>query len=398
MPSSIYESSIGPLTIRINDDGSVESILFGARGDASGADRCAHVARELDEYFRGQRRDFQMVLAPKGTEFQLAVWRELQRIPYGATISYGELARRIGKPDAVRAVGAANGANPIPIVIPCHRVIGANGTLTGYGGGLHIKRALLALENPQHSLRDRASRLVVAAFLGFATLSAHADTLGDLKGALTRLTARQPVRATYSSESLVKASGRFSNQTSAGTVAVEVAHDAKGVTITIPQSLVEKASAGAAANEAAQNALGSIRSTNIVEALDYRESLLAMLNSAKVVEEKRLVFRGKPARLLVLKLTMPTRRRNTISLGTVKVAEDRLSVWVADDNLPIAAERSRKTTAGFLVFTARTAQRTTFSFAHTAGRLILARLETTTNGSAVGQKIDESSVQTITVH
>lgn len=108
--------------------------------------RCAAVARELAEYFAGRRREFTLALDPPGTPFQREVWGELARIPYGATLSYGELARRIGRPAASRAVGAANGANPIPVILPCHRVIGSDGSLTGYGGGLPIKRALLALE------------------------------------------------------------------------------------------------------------------------------------------------------------------------------------------------------------------------------------------------------------
>jgi methylated-DNA-[protein]-cysteine S-methyltransferase len=104
------------------------------------------VAKQLAEYFSGKRTVFALDLAPRGTPFQLAVWNALLEIPYGDTISYAELARRIGKPSAVRAVGAANGANPIPIIIPCHRVIGSNGTLTGYGGGIERKQWLLALE------------------------------------------------------------------------------------------------------------------------------------------------------------------------------------------------------------------------------------------------------------
>jgi methylated-DNA-[protein]-cysteine S-methyltransferase len=103
--------------------------------------------RQLREYFAGRRKEFELPLAPEGTKFQKSVWRELQDIPYGRTISYGELARRIGNPKASRAVGAANGANPIPIVIPCHRVIGANGKLTGFGGGLPVKEKLLDLES-----------------------------------------------------------------------------------------------------------------------------------------------------------------------------------------------------------------------------------------------------------
>ena len=101
---------------------------------------------QLTEYFGGTRRDFDLPLSAAGTPFQRQVWEELRRIPYGETISYGELARRIGRPTASRAVGAANGRNPIAIVVPCHRVIGADGTLIGYGGGLRVKETLLSLE------------------------------------------------------------------------------------------------------------------------------------------------------------------------------------------------------------------------------------------------------------
>lgn len=104
------------------------------------------VLKQLAEYFAAGRRTFDLPLAPRGTEFQRRVWRALREIPYGETISYGELARRIGMPSASRAVGLANGANPLPILVPCHRVIGADGSLTGFGGGLPIKRQLLALE------------------------------------------------------------------------------------------------------------------------------------------------------------------------------------------------------------------------------------------------------------
>ena len=118
----------------------------------------ANAAAQLNAYFAGQRRRFELPLSPTGTEFQRRVWRALRGIPYGETISYGELARRVGNPLASRAVGLANGANPLPIVVPCHRVIGANGTLTGFGGGLPIKRALLALEGalPETAPAQRA--------------------------------------------------------------------------------------------------------------------------------------------------------------------------------------------------------------------------------------------------
>ncbi|PIP01072.1 methylated-DNA--[protein]-cysteine S-methyltransferase [Pleomorphomonas carboxyditropha] len=108
--------------------------------------RFVEARAQLSAYFAGELRDFDLELMPVGTPFQLAVWRALTAIPYGATISYGELAARIGRPAASRAVGAANGANPIPIIVPCHRVIGASGALTGFGGGIDTKRWLLAHE------------------------------------------------------------------------------------------------------------------------------------------------------------------------------------------------------------------------------------------------------------
>jgi methylated-DNA-[protein]-cysteine S-methyltransferase len=106
----------------------------------------ADVSRQLREYFTGERREFDLPLRLSGTEFQVSVLEALQNIPYGETTSYGEIAKRIGRPKAVRAVGAANGRNPIPIIVPCHRVIGSTGDLTGFGGGLDTKEALLRLE------------------------------------------------------------------------------------------------------------------------------------------------------------------------------------------------------------------------------------------------------------
>lgn len=104
---------------------------------------------QLREYFAGQRRDFDLPLASEGTEFQRKVWSEMHRVPYGETASYGDIARRLGyEPVISRAVGAASGANPLPIVVPCHRIVGADGMLTGYGGGVDKKRVLLELEQP----------------------------------------------------------------------------------------------------------------------------------------------------------------------------------------------------------------------------------------------------------
>lgn len=150
------ESPLGQLLLA-GDDGGLRQIQFvnGKRPpqpDAAWKEDAAPLRepiRQLRAYFAGELEDFDFLLAPEGTEFQLNVWRKLCDIPYGKTISYGELARRLGNPRAARAVGLANGSNPIPIVIPCHRVIGSNGKLTGYGGGLPIKEKLLALERRQ---------------------------------------------------------------------------------------------------------------------------------------------------------------------------------------------------------------------------------------------------------
>jgi methylated-DNA-[protein]-cysteine S-methyltransferase len=147
------ESPVGRLLLAADDTG-LKCISFstgkGARQPEPGwtpdAAPLAGTVRQLQAYFVGELRQFHIKLAPEGSDFQRAVWDALCTIPYGATATYGEIAARIGRPRAVRAVGAANGRNPLPIVIPCHRVIGSDGKLTGYGGGLPIKEALLALE------------------------------------------------------------------------------------------------------------------------------------------------------------------------------------------------------------------------------------------------------------
>jgi methylated-DNA-[protein]-cysteine S-methyltransferase len=115
-----------------------------------------HAIAQLAAYFAGRLKRFDLTIAPEGTPFQRDVWSALTKIPYGETISYGELTRRLGRPRASRAVGAANGRNPIPIVVPCHRVVGANGSLTGFGGGLPIKRRLLELESESSWSRKRS--------------------------------------------------------------------------------------------------------------------------------------------------------------------------------------------------------------------------------------------------
>ncbi|MGN6730097.1 MAG: methylated-DNA--[protein]-cysteine S-methyltransferase [Rhodanobacteraceae bacterium] len=147
------ESPIGPLLL-VADEGGLTYIGLPKRGSAQAAPPDAqHMPTKLrsarhqfEEYFAGTRQTFELPLRPHGTPFQLEVWGALLAIPYGETTSYAAIAQRIGRPNAVRAVGAANGANPLSIIVPCHRVIGSDGDLTGYGGGLPAKRWLLAHE------------------------------------------------------------------------------------------------------------------------------------------------------------------------------------------------------------------------------------------------------------
>ena len=148
--TTTIDSPVGPLLLTSNGT-SLTRLLFDVPPDPDVVDRArapssTRRSRQLAEYFAGERTDFDLPLEPAGTPFQLRVWETLRDIPYAETINYGQLADRIGNPNASRAVGLANGRNPISIVVPCHRVIGANGSLTGYGGGLDRKRTLLELE------------------------------------------------------------------------------------------------------------------------------------------------------------------------------------------------------------------------------------------------------------
>jgi len=160
----VLPSPIGPLTV-VAEDGRLLALYMdsqqhrpadeslGTAGDPA-AEPFAAAAEQLAAYFAGRLTAFDLPLAPAGTEFQRSVWAALQTIPYGETWSYAQLAEKVGNPSAVRAVGMANGRNPIALVIPCHRVIGSDGSLTGYGGGLERKRFLLDLESAAGALPD----------------------------------------------------------------------------------------------------------------------------------------------------------------------------------------------------------------------------------------------------
>jgi methylated-DNA-[protein]-cysteine S-methyltransferase len=144
----LIPSPFKSLCVAVDRDGQLVEIRFDGLPPEGlrDAHRCKDAATQLGEYFAGRRREFDLKLAPVGTEFQLRVWRALRAIPYGAVRNYGDVARAIGQPKASRAVGQANGRNPLPIVIPCHRVIAGDGSIGGFSSGLGVKHTLLALE------------------------------------------------------------------------------------------------------------------------------------------------------------------------------------------------------------------------------------------------------------
>jgi methylated-DNA-[protein]-cysteine S-methyltransferase len=168
-----YDSPYGRLTL-VGDERGLQAVLWADDPVPAGAEEraepmLAETARQLDEYFAGNRQRFELPLALSGTPFQLAAWRALADVPYGSTVSYAEQARRVGVPRAVRAIGAANARNPLPIVLPCHRLIGSNGSLVGYGGGLELKRRLLEHEQ---GARPNAGRPAARATAGSSSGSA----------------------------------------------------------------------------------------------------------------------------------------------------------------------------------------------------------------------------------
>ena len=154
----IFRTPVGDLYTAVNERGAVVRLLFAKEGRMAAlesglegtivrdAARCRHVVDQIEEYFSGERRAFDLEVDLDGTEFQKSVWKRLLEIPFGQTRSYRQLAERLGKPAATRAVGRANATNPVSIVVPCHRIIGADGSLTGFGGGIDVKRFLLELE------------------------------------------------------------------------------------------------------------------------------------------------------------------------------------------------------------------------------------------------------------
>jgi O-6-methylguanine DNA methyltransferase len=153
----LYGTRLGLLSVVLPNESqeAAETRLRRVVGDVEfieDPDSLQEALEQLEGYVDGTRRSFDLTLDPRGTPFQLAVWDAVSAVGYGQTRSYGDIARAIGRPAAVRAVGAANGANPLPVIVPCHRIIGSNGTLTGYGGGLDLKQRLLAFERGRYEL------------------------------------------------------------------------------------------------------------------------------------------------------------------------------------------------------------------------------------------------------
>ena len=158
MPCLFYDSPVGPITL-VQEGETLTRLDFNTPSQEEEATPLLLEARrQLQEYFAGERKAFALPLAPAGTAFQKKVWAALREIPWGETRSYGDIARAIGKPTACRAVGMANGRNPLPIFIPCHRVIGTNGSITGYSGGLEKKRFLLRLEEISQWMENRSGK------------------------------------------------------------------------------------------------------------------------------------------------------------------------------------------------------------------------------------------------
>lgn len=158
MPCLFYDSPVGPITL-VQEGEALTRLDFNTPSQAEEATPLLLEARrQLQEYFAGERKAFALPLAPAGTVFQKKVWAALREIPWGETRSYGDIARAIGKPTASRAVGMANGRNPLPVFIPCHRVIGTNGSITGYSGGLEKKRFLLRLEGISQWKENRSEK------------------------------------------------------------------------------------------------------------------------------------------------------------------------------------------------------------------------------------------------
>ncbi len=220
---------------------------------------------------------------------------------------------------------------------------------------------------------------------------------------MARLPAKQPIRATFSIQSSSKATGRWANRNDSRAASVEVSHDADGVRITIPQTMLDKAAGELQSRPGAWNnpmisSISAVSPLSVAEALDAHAFFLGLLNLGTVKSERRVMYQGRSVRLLVLTMHQAMTKSEGVEVGSIKVDSDEMSVWVADDNLALAAGRLRTTTAGFLMFKGHESDKHVYNFARIGDRLVMVHFERSGNGGGMGQEFQGTEVQTVTVH
>lgn len=247
-------------------------------------------------------------------------------------------------------------------------------------------------------------RVLVSTILSLGiAVSLFADTVTDVRNAVSSLHATSPARATFSLQRFRKAEGRFANNQSNGGISVEVANDANGLQLTFSPELLEQARREALAREAdpkaptpSRSAISEVDATAVAESLDFRATLLRLLSIGKTQSEARVMWHGVPARLVVMTLT-PKMPKEATSIWHVNFSEDRLNLWIGNDNVPLAAERVQKGSAGFMFLKGQMSSRQSWTFARVADRLIVARYENAFAGSGFGQRGEGHTVQTLTL-
>jgi hypothetical protein len=229
-------------------------------------------------------------------------------------------------------------------------------------------------------------------------LPISADTLSDVKAALGKLDARAPMRVTWSHESNDQTSGKFANDKTSDRVSVDAALDAGSFRVEIPRALLDKAGEEARTSRGeTRRSLSNVSAVRISEDLDYADSFTGLLNTGTVTEEKRVMWNGAPARLLVLHLKEP-KHEHEINLGKVTFPENRLSVWIGADDVPLAAEHVQKTSAGFLMFHGDSTIKESWHFVRKDDHFVVARFEEWSSFSGLGQKGEGHTVVTVSIH
>jgi hypothetical protein len=237
----------------------------------------------------------------------------------------------------------------------------------------------------------------------FAASAARADALADVLAALSRLGGKQPIRASYAIVSNNATSGKFANDHGSSEIAVEVSRSANGVSVTIPLALIERASeetrahSGSFRNET-RNGIGRVSPLDAAEGLNFAPSLTGILRMGRTTDERRDSRDGKPVRRVILQITQPMTKNEGIEIGEAKTSEDRMTLWIDDHNVPLAAHRTRKIRAGFLFFHGDATEDDDWQFNAIGDSLVLVRFEHSSSFAGMGQKGNGRSVQTMTVH